>query len=68
MKKPVWRLNTGKGVPSDLGGQAMYFNGEISTIDIEDRLSSWLRTIESQYNSDDIYAYQTNRTKGSKHG
>ena len=65
MNKTVWRLNTGKGVPDDLGSK--FFMHEIinKTSELYEAFDE-LWSIESQglYN---IIAYQTNRTKPAKY-
>jgi hypothetical protein len=62
--KPVWRLNTGKGVPSAFGGKTYVPDSllsirERSDYKYKDRL--WVKT--GVY---DIYAYQTTRTREAK--
>lgn len=65
-QKPVWRMNTGNGVPSDYaggkifhsfsglmkGGQAFFYHSYLRDIDMDGR---------------DVIAYQTNRTKAAKY-
>ena len=64
--KPVWRMNTGNGVPSDFGGFVSYAGRNISLEKHgKDRLRrSWYWDIIGD--DCDIYAYQTNRTREAK--
>lgn len=63
--KPVWRMNTGRGVPSDFGGFVMYENdGEAVK---KQHLSTPSKTDHFSILRDgrDITHYQTNRTKAA---
>lgn len=63
--KPVWRVNTGNGVPSDFdGGSIVYMDGCLIT--------SFGNSKDPEYfvltgNDCNIAAYQTNRTKEAKY-
>lgn len=63
MIKPVWRLNKGEGVPSDLGAYVVYVgdNGKLPTVKNE---SDYLWLLGKHPN--EIYAYQTTRTRKAK--
>ena len=66
-QKPVWRMNAGQVVPSDLGGKFITANGYIKDIrqdnmQLLDRLGIFI--IDGC--ALDIYAYQTNRVKAAK--
>jgi hypothetical protein len=68
-EKPVWRINTGAGVPSDLGDEVVLKSGKhrktrdhnFGVGDLRD--GRWDKTGIGS----DIYAYQTTRTKAAKY-
>lgn len=63
--KPVWRMNRGEGVPSDLGGSSMYFDGEVLDVYPFDRDNSMIWDIIDR-DSNEMCAYQTTRTRAAK--
>ncbi len=71
-QKPVWRMNTGNGVPSDLGDEALFT--DISTCKTEvSMIEGYISYIRRHNEVWDIYeiapitAYQTTRTKKTKY-
>jgi hypothetical protein len=65
MEKPVWRMNTGSGVPKDYNGLAYTPKGSKK---MDDFPNNWSRDRLWTLNGhrEDIYAYQTNRNRQSK--
>lgn len=65
MDKPVWRVNSGAGVPSDLGDMIMFANGALSKPWFADFIADgqWFLTGKPS----DYAAYQTNRTRKAKY-
>lgn len=63
--KPVWRLNQGGGVPSDLGKLNMYEDGQISGLFPTKYTNNSLWVLGG---GSDIIAYETTRTKVGKYG
>lgn len=63
--KPVWRVNTGQGVPSDLGDFSMYRDLNILGTSGLDRKID--RVWFTRGNDLDIIAYQTTRTRKAKY-
>lgn len=64
--KPVWRVNSGNGVPSDLGKKVMFTDGVLSEpwdSDFTDN-RQWKLTDNNPAN---YSAYQTTRTKAAKY-
>lgn len=62
--KPVWRKNTGNGVPSDFGGITYIPD---SCISIDGTHSNYLKSEHWIFKGYlDIYAYQTTRTREAK--
>lgn len=63
-QKPVWRMNTGRGVPSDLGGRILYSNG----LEVWTKSGHWYCPDSwGLFSGVHIHAYQTTRTKAAKH-
>lgn len=62
--KPVWRLNTGRGVPSDRAGESavLYARGVLSETGYNNY--NWSLVDEDCY---PIVAYQTTRTRRAKY-
>lgn len=63
--KPVWRMNTGNEVPSDLGDKIMHEGLEVE-IETTERLKHplvWMKYGDGN----NVIAYQTNRTKEAKY-
>lgn len=64
-QKPVWRMNSGAGVPSDLGGFVLY-EGAAKSEKVQgyhfNHNDKWLIK-----NYMDIAAYQTTRTKAARY-
>ena len=69
MLKPVWRMNAGNGVPSDLGRQVLSIEGVIYCPAEQNRLKNKSIWEHDQVNKVKpfVYAYQTNRTKAAKY-
>jgi hypothetical protein len=68
MNKPVWRMNTGNGVPSDLGDYFIFKSGDIREINKNNRAR--LSSLSMFVNAGcalDIVAYQTTRTREAKY-
>lgn len=66
-RKPVWKVNTGNGVPSDLGGVVVDFSGAIYDSLSHDTLTdkkywNWYYSVRPV-----ISAYQTTRTREAKY-
>lgn len=62
-QKPVWRMNTGNGVPSDtkIHPVILFRDGKVTySVSVAGK---WVWTLRGK--SDDIAAYQTNRTKAA---
>lgn len=65
MEKPVWRMNTGNGVPSDLGSFVLYEKATKA-----DKVEGYHFNHDDKWlikNYMDIYAYKTTRTKPAKY-
>lgn len=67
MLKPVWRMNTGDVVPSDLGDKILF-----TDLTVRSGIpKSWMEFFYwelSPYETDlRFYAYETNRTKAAKY-
>lgn len=61
-QKPVWRMNTGRGVPSDLGSDFIFGDGEPKGRSPLAVSCVW----DLKGDMMDIIAYQTTRTKAPK--
>lgn len=72
MMKPVWRLNTGIGVPDDLGELLIMASDDVdmvmsSTPFNEDSNFKHIENWKCRAEWWEIYAYQTTRTKPAKY-
>lgn len=65
-QKPVWRMNTGRDIPIDLGGKIIYGDGEVLQADLIDigLIEIWLLDDIVNLN---VIAYETTRTKPAKY-
>ena len=66
MEKPVWRVNTGNGVPSDLGNLIVYGDGVIVPND-RDYSSNIFLWEPNDFKCCNIAIYQTTRTRKAKY-
>jgi hypothetical protein len=66
--KPVWRMNTGNGVPSDLDiyGEVAIVSGKIRPVRNRKGFGDTEPSRWELMRSSDIYAYQTTRTRQAK--
>lgn len=67
-QKPVWRMNTGRGVPSDLQSYLIDKSGIKYFAYGEFRDDDNLWTLETEFCGSDVAAYKTTRTKAAKYG
>jgi hypothetical protein len=67
--KPVWRLNTGNGVPSDLDmcGEVSIVSGKIRPVRNRKGFGDTEPSRWELMGSSDIYAYRTTRTREAKY-
>ncbi len=65
--KPVWRMNTGNGVPSDFKSRFLYMDGSLFFCDDVATMPDIYFSLEVDYSESDVSAYETNRTKAAKY-
>lgn len=65
-RKPVWRVNTGNGVPSDLGGEVLYMDGLVLVATECTRTEAAMWAIFEGSNAS-LAAYETTRTREAKY-
>ena len=66
MEKPVWRINTGNGVPSDFKSGFLYMDGSLFFCNDVATMPEIYFSLEADYSESDVSAYETNRTKAAK--